>query len=169
MIVLIKRYLNSTEVCLALTITALILSIPANLLPFLSVEMHGRRNISTLWESVVSLYSSGSIFIAIIILVASIIIPFTKLFILLYLTFANYRQDLGHHERKFHSRLYQFIEAIGRWSMLDIFLVAIMVAVFKFGKWTTIKIEMGAVLFTLVVVLTLLATASYKQVGTKHA
>lgn len=168
MISLIRRFLSSTEACLALTFTGLILFLPANLLPFISIEMYGRKNVSTLWESVIALYHSGSILIALVVLVASIIIPFAKLLILLYLLSANYRDNVGEGERKLQRKIYHYLEGIGRWSMLDIFIVAIMVAVFKFGKWTTVKVELGAILFSIVVVLTMIATASYRQVRVRQ-
>ena len=55
----------------------------------------------------------------------------------------------------------RFIEIIGRWSMLDIFLLAVLVAIMKLGPWTYVEPELGAVMFALVVILTMLASSSF--------
>jgi paraquat-inducible protein A len=88
---------------------------------------------------------------------ASILIPILKLLILFYLSLAGGNP----HHRRFKMRLLQFVEAIGRWSMLDIFLLAIMVALVKLGHWTEVKPEIGSALFALVVVFTMMASAYF--------
>ncbi len=91
------------------------------------------------------------------IFLASILIPFLKITILFYLSLvAKKTTNPG-----FNIKLHQFVEAIGRWSMLDIFLLAVLVAVVKLGKLTTVTAEPGAVMFLFVVIFTMLASAYF--------
>ncbi len=113
---------KSAKLTLAFSLTALILYLPANLFPFMTIELYGSRNSSTIWGGIVSLYESGSIAIALIVFFASILIPIAKLIILFYLATAT---QFGN--PKFNTNLYFIIESIGRWSMLDIFLMAVLV------------------------------------------
>ncbi|ASD64408.1 paraquat-inducible protein A [Bdellovibrio bacteriovorus] len=143
---------------LAFSITALVLYIPANLFPFMSIELYGRKNTATIWDGIVSLAEAGSWPIAIIVFLASILIPLLKLFILFYLSL-----DSSRHHPKLKDQLYRIVEAIGRWSMLDIFLLAIMIAILKLGKWATVEPKPGALLFALVVIFTMLASAYFNR------
>jgi paraquat-inducible protein A len=148
---------KSTKASLAFTLTAMVLYLPANLFPFMTIEMYGNRNSSTIWGGILSLADAGSMAIALIIFLASILIPFLKLIILFYLTLPWSSK----HSPLFRTRLYQTVEAIGRWSMLDIFLLAVLVAIMKLGPWTTVRPEIGSVLFAFVVIFTMLASASF--------
>ena len=95
--------------------------------------------------------------IAIVVFLASILIPVMKLLIIFYLCFTG-----GNGARpRFKMQLYRFVEAVGRWSMLDIFLLAILVAVVKLGHLATVQPERGAGLFLLVVIFTMLASAYF--------
>lgn len=136
--------------------TALILSVPANLFPFMTMELYGNRNTSTIWGGVKALAEGGSWFIALVVFLASIVVPFLKLAALLYLSLSAGK---GSFETKY--RIYLAVEALGRWSMLDIFLLAILVAVLKFRPWTNAKPEVGSLLFLLVVIFTMLASAAF--------
>lgn len=148
---------HSTAWTLSFSLTALIFYLPANLFPFMSIELYGNTNTSTIWSGIVTLTQSGSWAIAVIVFLASILIPFIKLVILFYLSLTAQNQ----HHRRLKARLYRFIEAIGRWSMLDIFLLAILVAILKLGPWTNVEPEMGSLLFALVVIFTMLASAKF--------
>jgi paraquat-inducible protein A len=148
---------KSAHRTLAFSLTALIFYFPANLFPFMTMELYGNRTSSTIWGGVVSLTKAGSVFLAIIVFLASILIPLIKLIVLFYLS-ATARS--AHHQR-FKTKLYHIIEAIGRWSMLDIFLLAVLVAVVKLSHWTTVEPEIGSVLFASVVIFTLLASANF--------
>ena len=123
----------------------------------MSIDLYGSRNVSTIWSGVVSLLDDGSWMIALIIFLASILIPFMKLLVLFYLSLTAKYKD---HSR-FKTRLYHIVEAIGRWSMLDIFLLAVLVAIIKMGPWTHVQPEIGSFLFALVVVFTMLASACF--------
>ncbi len=142
---------------MAFALTALILYLPANLFPFMTIELYGRPTSSTIWGGIVSLAEGGSYTIAAIIFLASMVIPFIKLAILFYLSIPPRSQA----QQKTMTKLYVFVEAIGRWSMLDIFLLAVLVAMMKFSSWTTVTPELGSVLFTFVVIFTMLASAFF--------
>ncbi len=138
------------------SMTALILYIPANLFPFMTIELYGSRNSSTIWGGIVSLAESGSLAIAIIVFLASMLIPFVKLVILFYLTSFTRQKN-----PKFNTKLYHMVESIGRWSMLDIFLLAVLVAIMKLGPWTAVEPGIGSLLFAIVVIFTMLASAYF--------
>ncbi len=145
---------HSAQLALAFTLTALIFYIPANIFPFMTIELYGNRNSSTIWGGIVTLVEDGSWPIALIVFLASMLIPLVKLVVLFYLalTAKNGKRP------EFKTRLYHFIEGIGRWSMLDIFLLSVLVAVVKLGPWTTVEPDTGALLFALVVIFTMLAS-----------
>ncbi len=141
----------------AFSFTALIFYFPANIFPFMTMEIYGNRNSATIWDGIVSLANAGSWTVAIIVFLASILIPFLKLVVLFYLSFSA--QTGAHSYMK--TLLYNIIDYLGRWSMLDIFLLAVLVALMKLGTWTSVKPEIGSLMFALVVVFTMLASASF--------
>ncbi|WII72604.1 paraquat-inducible protein A [Bdellovibrio sp. 22V] len=148
---------KTTQLTLAYSLTALILYLPANVFPFMTIELYGNRNTSTIWTGIVALMDTGYWPIAVIVFLASLVIPFLKLAILFYLSFTAKNSR----NKKLKTRLYQIVEAIGRWSMLDIFLLAVLVAIMKLGPWTTVRPEIGSVMFALVVIFTMLASAYF--------
>lgn len=141
---------------MALSLAALILFIPANLLPILSMSQFGFQSESTIWQGVVELWNSGAIGIAIIVLLCSILIPLSKILGLFYLCYSWKSQP-----PKQNASLLKFIETIGRWSMLDVFLVAILVAIVKLGSFASVQPELGLVAFASVVILTMIASANF--------
>lgn len=148
---------RSSKLSFVFSLTALIFYIPANIFPFMTIELYGNRNSSTILSGIESLMEQKSYAIAVVVFLASLLIPIMKLLLLFYLSLTG---GNGHHS-KFKMRIYHFIEAIGRWSMLDIFLLAILVAMVKLGHWTTVQPEMGAAMFALVVVFTMMASAYF--------
>lgn len=148
---------GSLQKTLSFSLTALIFYFPANFFPFMTIELYGHRNSSTIWGGIMSLAESGAWLIALIVFLASLLIPFLKLLILFYLSLSIGRQK---HQR-LKTRLYRMVESLGRWSMLDIFLLAVLVAIMKLGPWTRVEPEIGSVMFALVVVFTMLASASF--------
>ena len=125
----------------------------------MTIEINGIKNTSTIFQSVVSLSKQGSWFIAIIVLVASIIIPVLKLVALLFL-------DLGKSlsfSRELRYKLFKIIEAVGKWSMLDVFLLALMVTILKLKPWMNVTVEPGALFFALVVIFTMLSSQKYQR------
>lgn len=153
-----KKQLNqAVERTLFFSLTALILYFPANMLPFMTLEMYGNKNEATIWSGIVSLAKEGSYFIAGLVFLASMVVPFIKLASLLYISISSNKPN----NRKFKTSLFKFIDAIGPWSMLDIFLVAIFVAIVKFDSMADVTAGPGAAVFLLVVIFSMLASKNY--------
>ncbi len=138
---------------------AMVLYIPANLLPIMELESLLDWQSDTILSGVVFLWTSGSWPLAILVFVASIMVPLLKMLALLVLLIAVqhgvslHRGDLA--------RLYRVIEFIGRWSMLDVYVVAILVTLVQLQFVATVTPGPGALAFGAVVVLTMLATSSF--------
>ena len=148
---------KSAQLTLIFSLTALIFYIPANIFPFMTIELYGNRNSSTIWSGILTLIDEGSWPIAIIIFLASVLIPFLKLIILFYLSLTANTNKHSY----FKTRLYHMVEVIGRWSMLDIFILAVLVAIMKLGPWTSVEPEVGSLMFACVVIFTMLASAYF--------
>ena len=150
---------NSLARTWALLITAAILYIPANVLPIMTVSALGQGEGDTIMSGVITLVQHGMLPIAAVVFVASILVPTFKLVGIALLLFSvQRRQPLSAKQRIV---MYRFIEFIGRWSMLDIFVIAILVAVVNFGRLATIEANLGAVAFASVVILTMLAAVTF--------
>ena len=153
------RPAGGPDVTLALTLAALVLYIPANIYPILSMNLYGAYSENTVWDGVVSLIQHNEYFVAAIVFLASIVIPLLKLFGLLFLVWTV---KWGHGRRlRARTQIFQFIDAIGPWAMLDVFLLAILVALVKLGDLAQVIPGPGLVAFTFVVVLTMLASQSF--------
>ena len=150
---------GSLQVTGALAVAALILYLPANLYPILRMHFYGAYSESTVWDGVVSLAQSRQYFVALIVFLASIAVPIIKLAGLLYLVISA-RFGVGRRLRS-RTRIYRFIDIVGPWAMLDVFLLAILVALVKLGQIATILPGPGLIAFTSVVVLTMFASASF--------
>jgi paraquat-inducible protein A len=143
----------------ALSLAALILYIPANIYPILRMERYGLYSENTIWTGVVALADYGYWFVAGIVFAASMVVPLVKLLGLLFLVAtADARLSGG---RRARTWLYRLIDAIGPWAMLDVFLVAVLVALVRLGALATVIPGPGLWAFTAVVVLTMLATALF--------
>ncbi|MGJ7551538.1 paraquat-inducible protein A [Pseudomonas alloputida] len=143
----------------ALLITAAILYIPANLLPIMTISTLGQGSGDTIMSGVITLLKHGMVPIAAVVFIASILVPTFKLVgIGLLLYSVQRRQPLSARQRIL---MYRFIEFIGRWSMLDIFVIAILVAVVNFGRIASVEANLGAVAFATVVILTMLAALTF--------
>jgi paraquat-inducible protein A len=143
----------------ALVIAACIFYIPANVLPMTTVTSLGMVQSDTIMSGVIYFVQSGSWPIALVIFIASIFVPLVKLFILSYLLISVQRKS--HFHPKDRTRLYLITEAVGRWSMLDIFVVTILVALVNLGALATIQAGPAALHFAAVVVITMLAAMSF--------
>ncbi|WP_045223747.1 paraquat-inducible protein A [Methyloterricola oryzae] len=143
----------------ALTLTAYILYIPANLLPVMTVTMSGQGEPDTIMSGVKELLLGGMWPLALLVFFASITVPVLKLLILTYLLISvQFRSQWRPRER---TVLYRITESVGRWSMIDIFVIAILVALVKLGALATIDAGAGAVAFGGVVVTTMFAAMSF--------
>ena len=143
----------------ALVIAACIFYIPANVLPMTTVTSLGQVQSDTIMSGVIYFIQSGSWPIALVIFIASIFVPLVKLFILGYLLVSV--QHRSHFRPKDRTRLYLITEAVGRWSMLDIFVVTILVALVNLGALATIQAGPAALHFAAVVVITMVAAMSF--------
>ena len=150
---------NSIARTWALLLTAFLLYIPANLLPMMTVNRFGHGSPSTIIGGVFELIDADLLPIAVVVFVASILVPTLKLIgIALLLYSVQRRQLLSARQRIL---MFRFIEWIGRWSMLDIFVIAILVAMVSFGNLASIEGGVGAMAFAAVVVLTMLAALAF--------
>ncbi|NWB99019.1 paraquat-inducible protein A [Pseudomonas gingeri] len=150
---------NSLMRTWALLLTSAILYIPANMLPIMTVSSLGKGDPSTIMSGVITLVQHGMFPIAAVVFVASILVPTFKLVGIALLLFSvQRRQPLSARQRII---MYRFIEFIGRWSMLDIFVIAILVAVVNFGRIASVEANFGAIAFASVVILTMLAAVTF--------
>lgn len=151
---------NSYSRTWAFLIAATILYVPANLLPIMRTRtLGGAPRDDTILSGVVELWTAGSWDLAIIVFVASIIVPMVKIGAMALLLITSRRGSAW--ARVGRSRLYRLIEFVGHWSMLDIFVVALMAALVRFQTLADITPRPGAVAFGAVVVLTMLASRRY--------
>ena len=150
---------NSVMRTWALLVTAAVLYIPANVLPIMTVSSLGQGDPSTIMSGVIQLVQHGMIPIAAVVFIASILVPTFKLVGIALLLFSvQRRQPLSARQRIW---MYRFIEFIGRWSMLDIFVIAILVALVNFGRLASIEANLGAAAFASVVILTMFAAVTF--------
>ncbi|HYP68355.1 MAG TPA: paraquat-inducible protein A [Thiobacillaceae bacterium] len=154
-----ERKVNSIERTLAFTLAALILYLPANIFPILRMVWYGAYSENTVWQGCVRLWEDREWLVAGVVFLASIVIPLFKLIGLLFLV-ASKRFGPGHWQQQ-RLRIYRLLDVIGPWAMLDVFLLSILVALVKLGQLVTILPGPGLLAFTAVVVLTILATASF--------
>ena len=150
---------NSITRTWALVLAAIIFYIPANVLPITIVISLGKAQSDTIMSGVIYFVQTGMWPIALVIFLASVFIPLLKLLILIFLLISVQRKSSWRqHDR---TRLYRIIEAIGRWSMVDIFVVTILVALVHLGGLATIHAGPGAIFFGAVVVITIFAARSF--------
>lgn len=143
----------------ALSLAALLLYVPANIYPIMRMEFHGAFTESTVWDGCVRLFQDGQWLVAAIVFLASLVIPLLKLLGLFYLVVSTkLRSPFA---QTLRTRIYTLIEVIGPWAMLDVFLLAILVALVKLGRIATVTSGPGLLAFASVVVLTILASASF--------
>ncbi|HSM75162.1 MAG TPA: paraquat-inducible protein A [Desulfobacterales bacterium] len=143
----------------ALVIAALVFYVPANVLPITQVTSLGMVQSDTILSGVIYFIHSGMWPIALVIFIASVFVPLLKLLILMLLLVSVQR---GMRWRpKDRTRLYRITEAIGRWSMVDIFVVTILVALVHLGALANIEAQAGAAFFAAVVVITIFAAMSF--------
>ncbi len=153
------RIPNSIQRTLALTVVAIILYIPANVLPITNTIYLGTPNPSTIMGGVFTLWKMGSYGIALVIFIASICVPVIKLIILLYLCITVQRGRIADpHKSAF---LYRLTEFIGRWSMIDVFVVAILVALVNLGNMISFYPGAAALSFATVVIVTMIAAEQF--------
>lgn len=150
---------NSVVRTWALLIAAIIFYIPANLLPVTITTYLGSTQSDTIMSGVLFFMQTGSWGIAVIIFVASIVVPIAKLIVLAGLLLSIQRRSRWRPEER--TILYRVTELVGRWSMLDVFVVTVLVALVRLGYLTTIEAGPGIVYFAAVVVITMIAAMTF--------
>ena len=143
----------------ALLTAAVILYVPANLLPIMKTSSLFGRHEDTIISGVVYFWTSGSPGLAALIFSVSILVPLMKMGALAYLAVSVQRHRSVN--RRQCALLYRLVEFVGRWSMLDVFVVALMAGLVRFGPLMTVEAGPGALAFGTVVVLTMLASHSF--------
>lgn len=145
----------STARTAALAVAAFVMYWPAVLLPILEIERLGHRSASSILTGTVELFRHGSWFIGSVVLIFSVVFPVTKLVLLIELSFLRWL-----HQRH-KATTYRLVEHVGRWSMMDVLLIALLVMLVKMG--TVIEFHFGpaVIAFVLCVVLSMLASLCF--------
>ncbi|MEQ1636888.1 MAG: paraquat-inducible protein A [Methylococcales bacterium] len=153
------RLPNSFQRTAALLCSAFVLYIPANVFPIMIVTKFGVPEQHTIISGIISLINSGMIPIAILVFIASILVPLIKMLGLLILLWAvRYRWQRN---MRLLALVYRMIAFVGRWSMLDIFMISILVSIVSSEALEQVLAGSAATAFAGVVVLTMLATNSF--------
>lgn len=150
---------NSVSQCWALLISAYILYIPANLLPIMYTGSLFDNREDTIMSGVIHLWKTGSWGISAIVFIASIMVPLFKLMALTVLLLSVQRRSTWWSMQR--ARLYRLVELVGRWSMLDIYVVTLLAAVVQIRSLATVRAGTGAIAFGAVVVLTMFASMKF--------
>lgn len=150
---------GSLSKTIALVITSALLFLPANLLPIMDIEFLGISDKSTILDGIILFFEDGSYFIGAIILVASVLVPLFKIIGLSILICSTQFRFSRFLRQK--TAMFRFIAFIGRWSMLDIFVIALLISLVDFGFFTSIKAAPAATFFCLVVAATMLAVNTF--------
>lgn len=150
---------NSIARTWAFLIAACVLYVPANLLPIMETGSIFGSQKDTILSGVVYLWTSGSWSLAVIVFVASIVVPLTKLVALAVLALTVQRRSTWQPLQR--AKLYRMVEFVGKWSMLDVYVVALLATLVQFSGLATVRAEAGAAAFGAVVVLTMFAALSF--------
>lgn len=151
---------DSVMRCWALLLTAVILFIPANILPVMRTVSLLHSGDSNILGGVLQLWAMGSLDLALLVFTASILVPLLKFFSLAWLLLERYHRKGLEYRRK-RGKLFRLVEAMGYWSMLDVFVVALLAGAIQLGSLARIEPLPGIIWFGLVVVLTMLASMSF--------
>jgi paraquat-inducible protein A len=157
--VLHRRIPRSLSRSWAFLVAAIMLYLPANVLPIMHVTTLGRSRSDTILSGAEYLLAHGMWPLALIVFVASILVPLTKIAILIYLLLSVHLRSAARPMDRL--RLYRFTEFVGRWSMVDVFVVTVLVALVHLGRVAEIEAGLGALFFAGVVVLTMLAAKTF--------
>jgi paraquat-inducible protein A len=153
------RKTNSIARTWALLIAAMVLYIPANALPVMNTSSLFGSEKDTILSGVVYLWTSGSWPLAIVVFIASVAVPMLKIIALLFLVVSTQMRSAWSPRQR--ARIYRVVEMVGRWSMLDIYVITILVALVQFQGLAMIQAGPAAIAFGSVVVLTMFAALSF--------
>lgn len=150
---------HSLQRTVAWLLTAVVLYVPANTLPIMTTRYLGAPTESTIVGGVIQLWHHESYFPASIIFLASVVVPVAKILSLAWLCWISsfgYRQS-----REQHSKLYEWTELLGRWSMVDVCVVAVLVSLVQFGSLLRIESGAAGLAFAGVVISTMFAAHAF--------
>jgi paraquat-inducible protein A len=153
------RKSDSIQRTVALLLTSCILYIPANLYPIMITEQLGNAEGSTILGGVILLIHHGAIPVALVIFLFSVMVPMGKLMAMFYLVWTVKRHSPVSARQR--TTMYQITEFVGKWSMVDVFVVAILVALVHLGGILSIQPGIAALCFAGVVIVTMLAAESF--------
>ena len=153
------RMPKSLQRTMALLVSAVVLYVPANIYPIMTVRQFDRGDAQTIFSGVVHMIESGFWGLAAIVFIASVVVPVLKFIALGFLVATVHFGWVG--SRLAATRVHRIVEMLGRWSMIDIFTIALLVALVQFGFLATVEAGIGAVYFGGVVVLTMLASQTF--------
>ncbi len=154
------RKMSSIQNTIALLITSIILYIPANIYPIMYTTYLGEETASTIVGGVLSLWEHGSYPIAVIIFIASVLVPVVKMIALGWLCYSVKTNRIRFYKN--NHRMYRLTEFIGRWSMVDVFVVTVLVALIQKGNLMTVLPGEASIAFGAMVVTTMLAAFSFE-------
>lgn len=154
-----SRIPNSLSRTWALLLAACILYIPANTLPVMTVIFWGEGQPDTILSGVTHLFAEGMWPLALLIFIASIFIPILKLLTLFALLLSIHFK--ARWRPKDRTVIYRITEFVGRWSMVDVFVIALLVALVQFGNTANVSPNLGALSFAAVVILTMFAAHTF--------
>jgi paraquat-inducible protein A len=153
---------RSIQRTVALGLAAMALYVPANVLPIMITDQFGQRSENTIICGVLELWDLGSYPVAVVILIASVLIPLGKLAALAFLCWAATRMPVpSHGNSRQLAALYRTADLVGKWSMVDVFVVALLVALIQLGGVISVRPGTAALAFSSVVILTMLAVESF--------
>ncbi len=147
--------------CIALLIAATIMYIPANMYPMMITGYLGSNEYSTIIDGVILLWHMKSYFVALVIVIASVFIPVVKILLLFFLCYKVHRLQKARSRRAL-TFVYRIVEFIGKWSMVDVFVVAIMSTIVRVGNLMVIAPGTAMYYFSSVVILTMLAARQFE-------
>jgi paraquat-inducible protein A len=143
----------------AFLIAAAVLYVPANLFPVMTVIRFGRGAPNTIMSGVLELIDDQMYPLALIVFLASLVVPLLKICGLTVMVAMTYRGSAA--RLRDRTRLYRLIDGVGRWSMIDVFMLTVLVALVRMGFIASIRPGTGAIAFALVVVLTMAASRAF--------
>jgi len=154
-----QRKPNSISRTWALLISATLFYIPANIYPVMVVDQLGKVEPHTIISGVITFVRSGDYPLALLVFFASIFIPIMKILTLMFLLISVQFKWKWNPEQR--DTIYKIVEVIGKWSMVDVFMISILMALVKLGSIVTIVAGPGATFFALVVFLTIIAAVTF--------
>ncbi|MEN8175895.1 MAG: paraquat-inducible protein A [Pseudomonadota bacterium] len=152
-----RRY--SLQNTWALLVTGLLLYLPANIFPIMETQTFGRPEENTIISGILVLWEHGSYAIAVVVFLASMVVPVLKFLVLIFLLMSIHRGSPVAAGDKV--RLYRLTEVIGPWSMVDVFVVALLVALIQLGGIASVRPGVAIVAFAAMVTVTMLAAMSF--------